>query len=919
MTAKTYATLNPNAIGQDLELDQGNLVVTNLGLAATSNGEASAVFGTVPKAVGHARFDCYFYSNSRGNMSGICSVGLSRPEGALDGAVGDDAYSWGMRPGEGGIWHNGAQVVAGVPVDERRCITVYINFNSDAGPYLAWFVDGNFYANVFLPTDSSGGFFWLPAVSIAASAPGDVSAFCNFGQRPFPLAPQPTNSKNETVDSSGSTIDFFDGWYEINTEGIANLYLTIIDEGIVTLGTDEPAHKVYRSKVTNAETFSIKRRPIVWPWGDTQVQLAAYGSLNLENFDGLYTFLVGADLRDTIISIKLPAAMAMGTGSLIRDAPLIATAILDNVTCDNEDIITITMKDTIARLDKTLPVMINPPFVDSGAANRMIPLTFGACRNRVPLLIDGPNRIYQWHDAPVNNLAAVKDIAAPLDPNATPPQYTPALNASGMQLATDPFGKLTGDLSSVGTQVVIPGAVDELNGDGIFDSWSGSPSHPDNWTWSNGAGSLIQRLGIFQGYHVDNLANILSAFPFYPPGGKYGDQLTYPGVLHGGKSYRITFKIYSTFASPPSLVGGMLGGIMVRSALSNLAEDAISDHMLPLTEPTNGQGQFVFEFSIPPGADRDLIFIAVASAGPTGGTAVGIGGGIVYDVKLELLGEYLELPLEGMTLAQLFYEVLIRRAQEDTSVYDDTSVETLDTDAALTGGFGISYDDPPNILDILRECLDGYCGTMYTNSGGVIVAARLTDPHDGTVIATFDETNVDRGIRIEADEAASLTTTEGVRRNQSPAASDSDISSDTDIVPAAVKARYMKRSQYTLYSSKFPAGQYDFARGAGIFDSVLDDPADGQVELDRVVGLWSPQVYDNGDVITGKRRFVTFSAHFDDPAAVGTGTQCDLADIGFNSCVEFHYPRHGFEHTKMGVVGWEIFPFSKRIIITGFY
>jgi hypothetical protein len=918
MTAKTYATLNPNAIGADLELDQGNLVVTNLAVG-DSSADASAVFATIPKAVGHARFDCYFYSTSRGDLSGICSVGLTRPEGALDGAVGDDAYSWGLRPGEGGIWHNGAQVVSGVPVDERRCITVYVNFNSDVGPYLAWFVDGNFYANVFLPTDSHGGFFWLPAVSIAASNPGDVSAFCNFGQRPFPLAPQPTNSKNETLDSSGSTIDFFDGWYEVNTEGIANLYLTIIDEAIVTAGTDEPSHKQYKARVANADSFSIKRRPIVWPWGDTSVQLAAYGSLQLDNYDGFYSFLVGADLRDTIVTIKLPAAMALGTSTLIRDAPLIATAILDNVTCDNEDIITITLKDTISRLDKTLPVMINPPFVDAGAANRMIPLTFGANRNRVPLLIDGPNRIYQWHDAPVNNLAAVKDIAAPLDPNATPPQYVPALNASGMQLETDPFGKLTGDLSSVGDQVVILGAVDELNGDGIFDSWSGSPSVPDNWTWSNGAGSLIQHLDHLDGYRVDNLANILSAFPYYPFGGKFGDQLTYASVLQAGKSYRITFKIYSTFASPPSLVGGMLGGIMVRSALSNLAEDAISPHNQPLTEPTSGQGSFAFEFSIPPGADRDLIFIAVASAGPTGGTAVGIGGGIVYDVRLELLGQYVEAPLVGMTLSQLFYEVLIRRAQEDTSVYDADSVSDIDTAAAYTGGLGISYDDPPNILEVLRECLDGYCGTLATNAGGVVVASRLTDPHDGIVIATFDETNVDRGIRFEADEAASLTTRAGIRRNQSPATSDSDISSDTDIVPAEVKARYMKQSQYTISSSQSPAGQYDFARGAGIFQSVLDDPDDGQIELDRVVGLWSPQVYDNGDVTTGKRRFVTFSARYDDPAAVGTGTQCDLADIGFGNVVEFNYPRHGFINTKMSVVGWEIFPFSKRIIITGFY
>lgn len=191
MTSKTFATLNPNALGQGLALELGNLVVTT---EEVSTAGASTVLGTIPKAVGHARFDTYFYSTLRGDMTGMCAVGLARPEVNLNARIGDDVYGWAMRPGEGGIWHNGSQVVNGQAVDERTAITTYCNFNAPTGPYLAWFVDGSFYANVVLPTDSFGGYFWLPAVSVSGSVPADVSAFCNFGQRPFDARPLPVNS-----------------------------------------------------------------------------------------------------------------------------------------------------------------------------------------------------------------------------------------------------------------------------------------------------------------------------------------------------------------------------------------------------------------------------------------------------------------------------------------------------------------------------------------------------------------------------------------------------------------------------------------------------------------------------------------------------------------------------------------------------
>jgi hypothetical protein len=703
---------------------------------------------------------------------------------------------------------------------------------------------------------------------------------------------------------------FFDGWYQINTEGIATLYLAIVDEAIVTLKTDSPTSKFFRARIQNPEQFSIRRRPIVWPHGDTSVQLAAFGSLQLDNVDGLYSFLVGADLRDAKVIIQIPPALAFGGASTLRDAPIAATAILDNVTC-NEDSISITLRDALATLDKPLPVRINPPFVDPGAANRMVPISLGAVRNVAPLLIDGPNRIYQIGDGPLTNVAAVRDGGAPLDPNATPPQYVPVLSASGMQLETDTVDKLTVDASSVGQQVTIPGAVDVLGGIGDFATWTGDV--PDGWAWSNGAGSALFEVGIGEGYPHDHMANMLSSTNWYPFNGKYGSSLsTVDTYLQGGKAYRLTAKIFSTL-SANAPIGGLNGGIQFRSAISNSAADAISPHGQPLSIPQNGDQSYVFEFRCPPGPDRKVYIVASAAGTPV--LAIGAGGGIVYQVRVEELGEYLELPLTGINLEQFFYEWLVNRAGQNPDSYEVADLRAIDAATGYLLGYHVT--EQPNTLDGLREVLDSFCATLFTDHLGVIRVQRLIDPKDAEPICDFNGGNITRPIAFAADDASELTTVIGCARNWDPL-SDSDFVSDYDVVPAAVRTRYKENSQYQRTSSNSPAGQYAFAIGAPVFHSLIDDPADGQREIDRVVGIWSPRVYADGTVSTGKRRIVTFTALFDDITKIGASLFCDVRDLIYGTVVTLDYPSMGFNSSAVEVIGWELFPFGQKIIITGF-
>jgi hypothetical protein len=353
---------------------------------------------------------------------------------------------------------------------------------------------------------------------------------------------------------------------------------------------------------------------------------------------------------------------------------------------------------------------------------------------------------------------------------------------------------------------------------------------------------------------------------------------------------------------------------MFRSALSNNPADAISPHGIPLSVRFAGDQSYVFEFRCPPGADCPLYIIICTSR--VGLTAVGDTFGLIYDVRLEELGEYLELPLRGIGLDAFFFEWLVNRAGEEDTVYSSSDLQAIDTAAGYE--FGYHVTEQPNILDGLRTACDSFCATLFTDHEGTIRVKRLIDPKDSDPIAVFDSTNIQRPISVDPDPASNLTTLIGTNRNYAPL-TDSDFVTDFDTVTADIRTRFKRVSQYQRTSSNVPAGQYAFAIGAPVFDSLLNDPDDGQTEIDRVVGIFSPRVYDDGTVSTGKRRRVTFTAYFDDLSKLGSSTQCDVRDILYGSIVTLNYPEQGFDNTAVEVIGWEIFPFDQRIIILGFF
>jgi hypothetical protein len=709
------------------------------------------------------------------------------------------------------------------------------------------------------------------------------------------------------------------GWYEIISEGQVTLYLSAVDEGMITGPSDTPANKAFRPRVLNPDTFSIKRSPQVWVWGSSGVQGAAFGQLQLDNYDGAFNALLANDFRGSVVTIKLVAAAALLTGTEMNDAPTVCTGIIDSVVGD-QFTVTISIKDTIARLDKSLPVRYNPPFVDSGAANSMIPLTFGAVRNRAPLLIDTPNRIYQIHDRPIPNLTLASDKAAPLDPHANPPQYVPALSGSGIQPATMPIGKFVVDCSSYGTQSVIPGADDVLAGSGAFlGTWIGSPAVPPGWTWTNNTGSSIdERLNYFGS--GTNAASLITA-SIWQPGFAYGDSLSFPSILLGGYSYRLNFSVYGLSAAK-SIDGSLTGGLVVATALSVNPADYLSGYKTPITSP-NGpfvKQNFSYEFTVPAGSTRTLYFIMTTSSGNTAGQPNGVAGGAIYNITLEQLGQYQELPLSGIPGDHYFTEILVERAGEDSSIFNSTEAAALTDDG--NGGvipMGVSFDQPPNILDALRMMTDTRGATIFTDHLGVLRTRFLLDPTDpgGTVICDFDTTNCQL-TSITTDEAKGLTTLFGARANQS-VFSDSDFVTDQSIVPQSIKTRFTRKSQFQRTASASPAGQYSSAVDAPIFDTIHDDAEFCQDDADGIVGIYAAKIYSDGSSTNGKRRFITLDTWFDDYEAIGRTVTCSVNDLIFGEQIRFTATNgDGSENfvDQLGrIVDWDPKPFGKGVTL----
>jgi hypothetical protein len=180
MPTKIVSTLDLNRMGPLLDLAADNVTATTTDVCDFNR----AIFGTLAFGAGTAAFESWIWSKSQpqAGLLNLVSIGIAA-EGkcSLKKYVGSELYSFGLRPADARADNNGVQVSSdssgAIPtIAERRCIGTYLDLTAST-PIVAWFVDGN---PVF-QCDIPSGLFWLPAISLGSTAPGDIQIENNFG------------------------------------------------------------------------------------------------------------------------------------------------------------------------------------------------------------------------------------------------------------------------------------------------------------------------------------------------------------------------------------------------------------------------------------------------------------------------------------------------------------------------------------------------------------------------------------------------------------------------------------------------------------------------------------------------------------------------------------------------------------------
>lgn len=879
MTTKTYGIFDPHAIGPAEEIQQGGTIITcNLDAADIHR----MVRGDIGFSSGVHRVQFVFYGE--GDLAAKVSCGIVTNQHPLSQSVGQSVEGYGYRAGDGNIYNANVSVATVAATTKETYIDVVLDADADT---VTFYVNQSEVATVSI----TSGQEWFFAAGVGATVAYDLSCYANSGASAFTF-----------------TIADNPGWYT-QTSGLGMLY--VCDQGMfLTATADTPSNQAFEPRIVQSSQFSIKRTSSVWPWA-TQNSGATYGSLALDNADGRFDELLTADPRDAKVTLRL-----VPSNGTYADSFVVGTANIDSIKTDGEALIRLALSDTLSTIQRPLQTQKFPPFVDEGAANRPLPITVGAVRQVEPVLFDEEERLYKVGDLQIMNIGVLRDQGDPLDPYGTPPDYTQTANLQDIQLAVLPVGKLTGDFSSLGQQNSIPGADDALAGAGLFTTWTTSGNPPDGWT--GGGSGTRTREGVAQNMPQDYVAFLASGDP-WDPASKVGIWLKFPSILLPGRTYNITFKMRTCTGAPPFFFNGLQYGLRVMSALDNAPSSSISPFRQPLQQPLwRNDDQYTLSYTVPAGATRDLYFVACASTGSTSGVGVGVVQLRIYGIRLELLSNTVaDIPLQPMTLTQFYTQMIETRAGLTSS--DWVAQDTIDIDEANGYGYGYHTDDPVTIENALRAPLDSSCSVLFTDHLGRIRVRQLVDPStvdDGDVVMDLTELDAMYPINCEIDEAKGLTTAMGVRKNYYVSTATDFVSDTSGLgINYATRAQFSRDSQFIQTSVSPLAGFYNFARDAPPLISLLDDPEQGQTEIDRVNAFYSTPP-----------RFFTLTVYFNQINAAA------MAQLVFGDVIRLTYEspkeqvingvtipgtiRYGLDAKKLVVVDTELSPADLSIRLT---
>ena len=164
MTSRQYATLDRNRMGPGLLLSESDMQVTT---SIACDG-ARKILGTAPAMAGDYAYECYVWSTSQGDLTGLVSIGIAQPDSVLDAAVGKDAKSIGLWLADGLVKENDVTLGTVAAQGERVCIGVLLHLNP-VSAWVEWYANGSLLYHADLTT----GLAWALAIGIGSGTAGD--------------------------------------------------------------------------------------------------------------------------------------------------------------------------------------------------------------------------------------------------------------------------------------------------------------------------------------------------------------------------------------------------------------------------------------------------------------------------------------------------------------------------------------------------------------------------------------------------------------------------------------------------------------------------------------------------------------------------------------------------------------------------
>lgn len=583
-----------------------------------------------------------------------------------------------------------------------------------------------------------------------------------------------------------------DGWYQLPTEVPT---VRIASDDWITPDDDTLPNVKWEGRLAD-DGIEIVSELKFWPddaSGRTRTTQGSAVRINVLNSDGYLDRLLQSDVRDLPVSLTM-----IDPGDMLDDADGVAQMIVNDVEAVDSSILRLTFSSSMSLYDQPLQTLIFPPSADPIVAGKVWPTSLGAARQTSPTLVDPVNRIYALHDRGLPAVGYVRDSGAPLDPTAIPAGYVIGDDYRTIVLETLPEGKLTADVSSVGAGTPPSGSDDIWLGYG--NPFTGAGTVLANFDSNSGATYLATGRVMFTSTGLSSTPHIALS----------------TATMLAGRSYR--YKVVIQTLPAANTYGIPTISISTPSGTPQAVFKAPGTYTGIITAPYN----FVPRLQL--------------SSALTASESV-----VSQAYLLEIPDAYEPAELSPITLTDFFREIIEERFGADQSTYSISDLQKIDADSGYAG-IGFNATTPITVRDSLEMSLSSYTACAYVDEENDLRVIRLTDPDGETSVGTITEDDLLDDLSCSPDLAPGLSTQMNFRRNWE-VLNKTDFVSDFIVVPMSTRQALSQKYQGIAASAIQLGPMYSHAVYADPQGTLLDEQADAQAEIDRIIAYYSTPRY----------------------------------------------------------------------------